>query len=236
MTTTGRSPGGADGEPDSPASVAKDVAEDVAESTALDWAARFGFAVTGIVHILIGGIALGIPFGGSGEADPSGAIAVLADQPYGPLLLWACAAGGAGLSVWQLGEATISARHLPARKRAAKGVSSGWLFITYGALAVSIAHFALGQRSTSRQSTRDFTVTIIGWPLGPALLIGVGLLVIGIGVYFVIKGGSKKFKSELHVADSRGGKLVTGLGVVGHVAKGIALILAGLLVVVATWQ
>jgi hypothetical protein len=56
----------------------------------------------------------------------------------------------------------------------------------------------------------------------------------GIGVYFIVKGFGKKFKEELqHFEGTRRGKLISVLGVTGHVAKGLALILTGLLVVIA---
>ena len=65
-------------------------------------------------------------------------------------------------------------------------------------------------------------------------LIGLGLTIIGIGVYFIVKGAGKKFKEELrHFEGMRRGRLISGLGVAGHIAKGVALILTGLLFVIA---
>ncbi|HEV7167716.1 MAG TPA: DUF1206 domain-containing protein [Micrococcaceae bacterium] len=217
-----------------PGESATDTVEDVANSAALDLAARFGFAVTGLVHILIGAIALGIAFGGKGEADPSGAVQLLADVPAGSWLLWGGFAGCAALSLWQLGEATVRARHLQPRPRVAKGFSSGWLAVTYGALAFMLARFALGQRSASRRSSRDVTTVILGWPGGVLLLIAVGLAVIGVGVYFVVKAVTRRFQQELHFPHSKRGKALTVLGIVGHLAKGLALMLVGLLVVIAS--
>ena len=58
-------------------------------------------------------------------------------------------------------------------------------------------------------------------PFGVPLLIGLGLTIIGIGVYFIVKGFGKKFKEELHHFEgTRRGTLVSALGVAGHVAKG----------------
>jgi hypothetical protein len=213
---------------------AADTAEGMANSPVLDVAARFGFAVTGLVHILIGAIALGIAFGGKGEADPSGAVQLLADQPAGPWLLWAGAAGCSALSLWQLGEATVRARHLQGLARIAKGFSSGGLVVAYGALAFMLLRFALGERSHSRRSSRDVTAVILGWSGGVLLLVAVGLAVIGVGIYFGVKAVTRRFQQELHFPHSKRGKLLTVLGVVGHLAKGLALVLVGLLVVIAS--
>ncbi len=54
------------------------------------------------------------------------------------------------------------------------------------------------------------------------------------GVYFVVKGLPRGFKEELfHLEGTRRGRFIDSLGVLGHVAKGIALNLAGLLFVIA---
>ncbi|MDQ5861221.1 MAG: DUF1206 domain-containing protein, partial [Actinomycetota bacterium] len=75
---------------------AADAAEDVTNSRALELMARAGFAVSGLLHFLVGAIAIRLAMGGSGNADFSGAVSELASQPAGPFLLWssfvACAA------------------------------------------------------------------------------------------------------------------------------------------------
>ncbi|NKX56248.1 DUF1206 domain-containing protein [Arthrobacter mobilis] len=216
------------------ASRAADAAEELSDTKTLDVLARFGFAVTGLLHILIGAIALVIAFGGDGEADPAGAVELLADSPFGPVLMWAGFAGCAGLSLWQLSEATLRMRRRRRRERAEKAVSSGGLSIGYGSVALMFANFALGRRTDSGESTSDFTAALLGTPFGLPVLIGIGAAVIGIGVYFVVKALRRGFKEELSFGDGKRGKLLTSLGVFGHIAKGIALGLVGLLVIVAS--
>ena len=67
---------------------AADAAEDITNSRALELVARAGFAVSGILHFLVGLVAIRLAMGGEGEADVSGAVEQLAGQPAGPLLLW----------------------------------------------------------------------------------------------------------------------------------------------------
>ena len=67
---------------------AADAAEDITNSRALELVARAGFAVSGILHLLIGVVAIRLAMGGEGKADVSGAVQQLASQPAGPLLLW----------------------------------------------------------------------------------------------------------------------------------------------------
>ena len=84
---------------------AADAAEDVTNSHALELLARAGFAASGILHFLVGAIAIRLAMGGTGNADFSGAVAELASQPAGPFLLWASFAACAALAVWQTSDA-----------------------------------------------------------------------------------------------------------------------------------
>lgn len=213
---------------------AADAAEAASDSPALDVVARSGFAVMALLHVVIGAIAVALVLGAPGQAEPSGAIEQLDANPWGPVVMWAACVACAGLALWQLSEATLRARHLPRGERLGKLVSSGFLAIAYGSVGLSFVGFALGQPGDSGDSTRDFSATVIRSPFGTPVLIGLGLTIMGIGVYFIVKGLGKKFKQELHRFEgTRRGKLVSALGVAGHVAKGLALILTGLLFVVA---
>ncbi|WP_307034533.1 DUF1206 domain-containing protein [Arthrobacter sp. B3I4] len=213
---------------------AADAAEAASNSRVLDVVARWGFAVMALLHVVIGAIAVALVLGASGEAEPTGAIAQLAANPWGPAVMWSGFIGCAGLALWQLSEATLRARHLPRGERLSKLVSSGFLAIAYGSVGLTFANFALGVRSDSGDSTAAFSQDLLNRPLGAPLLIGLGLTVAGIGVYFIVKGLGKKFKEELrHFEGTHRGHLISGLGVAGHIAKGLALILTGLLFVVA---
>lgn len=213
---------------------AADAVEAAFDSAVLDAVARWGFAVMALLHIIIGAIAVALALGAPGEADPSGAITQLAANPWGPGLMWAGFIGCAGLSLWQLSEATLRARHLPRGERLGKLVSSGFLSVAYGSVGLSFAGFAVGQRGDSGDSARDFSIALMQGPFGVPALVALGLLIIGIGVYFIAKGAGKKFKEELHHFEGRRrGRLISALGVSGHISKGFALVLTGLLFVVA---
>ncbi|MDQ0079571.1 DUF1206 domain-containing protein [Arthrobacter oryzae] len=213
---------------------AADAAEAASNTKALDVVARSGFAVMALLHIVIGAIAIALALGQPGQAEPTGAIEQLAANPWGPAVMWACLVGCAGLSLWQLSEATLRARHLPAGERLGKLISSGFLAVAYGSVGLSFAGFAVGLRGDSGDSTKDFSTALVRSPLGVPALIALGLTVIGVGIYFIVKGVRKQFKEELHRFEgTRRGRVISGLGVAGHAAKGVALTLVGLLFVVA---
>ncbi|MFF1881434.1 DUF1206 domain-containing protein [Pseudarthrobacter sp. NPDC058196] len=219
---------------DSTLSQAADAVEDASNHKALDVLARTGFAVMALLHVIVGAIVIAIAFGHQGDAEPSGAIARLADNPFGTIVMWACVVACLALALWQASEATLRARSLPRKERLAKLVSSGFLAIAYGSVGLSFAGFAVGQPSDSGDNTRDFSAGVMAHPAGPWILVALGLTVLGIGIYFIAKGLRRGFKEELfHFEGTRRGRLVDSLGVTGHVAKGIALVLTGLLFVMA---
>jgi len=52
-------------------------------------AARAGYAVSGVLHILIGVLAFRVAFGNGGEqADQSGALSTISSTPFGAVVLW----------------------------------------------------------------------------------------------------------------------------------------------------
>lgn len=219
---------------DSTISQAADAVEQASNHPALDVLARAGFAVMALLHVIIGAIAIAVAFGQPGEAEPTGAIEQLAANPWGPAVMWSCVLACFGLGLWQASEATLRARPLPRKERLSKLISSGFLAIAYTSVGLSFAGFAVGMGGDSSESTRDFSASLMATPVGLWTLVALGLTIIGIGMYFVVKGVRRGFKEELfHFDGTRRGRLIDSLGVAGHIAKGIALFLTGLLFVIA---
>lgn len=219
---------------DSTIRAAADAVEEASDTRALDVVARSGFAVMALLHMIVGAIAITLAFGQPGQAEATGAIEQLAANPWGPAALWGCVVACNGLALWQLSEATLRARPLPRAERLGKLLSSGFLAVAYGSVGLSFAGFAVGLRGDSGDSTRDFSTALLTTPFGLPVLVALGLTIMGVGVYFVVKGLRRGFKDELFRFDgTRRGKLIDSLGVTGHVAKGIALDLVGLLFIIA---
>jgi hypothetical protein len=199
---------------------------------ALGAAARVGYATSGLLHLLIGWIALQVAFGGgdSGKnADQSGALASLAGNGLGRTLLWVGVVGFLGLALWQVLDAV--AGHPGNDKDAwggrAKGIGKA---LVYLALAWSAFQFARGSSSNSRNQTVDFTASLLEKPGGRALVVAIGVAVIIVGGYHVYKGWTKKFLEDL---SDHPGSFVTRAGQVGYLAKGVALVIVGFLFVAA---
>ncbi|OBK72405.1 DUF1206 domain-containing protein [Mycobacterium sp. 1274761.0] len=215
------------------------VVDRATDSKAFEYAARGGFAASGVLHLLVAFIVLRLAFGTSGNADQSGALATLAKQPGGAVMLWVSAVGLLALGLWRVSEAVVGSK--PGEKSGQQaGDSAAWkrvkslgLAIVNFAIAVSAARFAMGSGQSSGQQNAGMSAQLMqsGW--GKALLIAVGLGLAVVGGYHIYKGAAKKFLKDLRVS---GGTAITAVGVTGYVAKGLVLAGAGLLVMIATLQ
>jgi hypothetical protein len=109
--------------------------------------------------------------------------------------------------------------------------------IVFVAFAVAFASFALGAGEDNRESTRDLTLAMMQAPGGVVLLLAVGAAVSVVGGAYVIRGLRRSFAKYLRLPASDPARLAVNLlGVIGYVAKGIALLLVGLLIIIATLQ
>ena len=214
---------------------AADVAEDVTNSKPLEIAARAGFAVSGLLHFLIGLVAIRLAMGGQGQADVSGAVEELAKQPAGPLLLWTSFAACVALAIWQTSDAIFDFEHLPTKKKVGKKLKAALQAVVYAAFALTLASVATGAGSDNRESTSDMTVNLMKAPGGVALLVVIGAAVAVTGIVYAIRGFKKSFIKYLRMpSQPQARTAVTVIGMVGYVAKGFALLLVGLLIVIAT--
>ena len=193
-------------------------------------AARAGYAVAGLLHVIIGilAISVGVHARG-GQADQTGALRSVAQAPGGILLLVLMIVALLALGVWQILR-SITAEQRDEKQKwrsrfSAWGQAIGYLFL--GGIAISVA---LGGGSSSGGTT--LTAQLLAAPGGVVLIVAVGLGVVGGGVWFAFKGVTKKFLDDLR-PEGRLRGVVETLGVVGHVAKGFALAVLGVLIVVA---
>jgi Domain of Unknown Function (DUF1206) len=205
-------------------------AEQVGDSASLEVLARVGLIAYGVVHVVIGWLALQIAWGAASKsADSSGALRTLADQPFGKILLCLVAVGLVALALWQASAAIWGYRNRDGPKRVRKQVTSGAKAVIYAALGVSAASVALGWGSASSQSQQQTTSGVLAWPAGQVIVVATGLIIIGVGVAGVVKGVKKSFVEEIDTSSmspvAREG--VARLGQVGYIAKGVALGVVG---------
>ncbi|WP_323960149.1 DUF1206 domain-containing protein [Arthrobacter sp. JZ12] len=212
-----------------------DGAEEAAESKPFIIAARVGYVAAGLLHILIGIIAVRVAAGGSGSADQDGAIASLAGTPGGGILLWVCSIGCFALALFLLSEALFEGRHRDRKEQLKQRLKNAGKAVVYAAIGVTFTRYALGSASDSSSSAQSTSAALMTNPAGTALLLAIGGGIVAVGGYFIYSGVTQRFEEHLAGEPSGSvGQAITTLGTVGYIAKGIALGVLGILVVIAT--
>ena len=208
---------------------AEEIGRRAQNSDWLDWSIRAGLVAYGIVHLLIGWLALQLAFGDRSEnASNTGAMQELARQPYGEVLVWAIAIGMFLLVIWRILEALFG--HLEkeegGERLRARAVSAGKAVI-YAAVGIAALNVVIGSKSSKGGSS--WTKTVMGWPAGQWIIAAVGLAVIAYGANHVFRGFTEKYAKHLDAEGKSGhsGKAYLLFGKIGYIGKGVAIAIVG---------
>ena len=195
--------------------------------------ARLGFAAIGVVYLLMGMLTLLAATGQrqGARADKEEAVQRLQDLPGGEVFLGLVAFGLLGYIVWRFVQAI---RDTEGKGSGAKGLSMRLFYIIsglfYSGLALYAARLALNGRAEKGGNTsQSLTAKVLGWPGGEWLIIVVGLVTIGIGLFQVYRAFSGRFKSDVDASSlsPTQRQLVHRAAQVGMTARGIVVALIG---------
>lgn len=207
-----------------------------ARGSVTEGAARAGLTARGVIHLLVGVLALRIAFGdGTRQADRSGALAALGEEPFGAVLLWALGIGLSGMAVWQLSEAVWGATG-PDGRKLRKRLASLVRCAFYACVAWSVLCFAAGSGGGSRSSdaqSRDLTARAMDVPAGRWLVGAAGIGIVVAGVWIGVQALRRHYHEELKpgALSPRTRRLVDVTGVGGGVARALVFAVAGVFVV-----
>jgi hypothetical protein len=197
--------------------------------------ARFGLAARAFVYLVIGWLAVQIALGHhTQQANQRGALAEVAQNTVGLVLLWLIAFGFGAYALWRLSEAAFGTA--AEGSKAGPRIQSGVRGLVYAGLCVSAFSFIAGT-SHSSQSKQQATLTarVMRHDLGRWLVGLVGAVVVIVAIVLIVEGVTRKFETELRMGDMSPAqrRVVSVLGAVGTVARGVVFGVAGGLVVSA---
>jgi hypothetical protein len=210
------------------------IGAEVDRSDWLDRAVRVGLVAYGVVYLLVAWVAVQLVLGqGNGRPSTQGALAELASEPLGHVLLWAVSVGLFLLVVWRLVEAVAGHLDKDGGERVLASLGSLGRAVVYGALGVNGVRIATGGSSPSSSSReqKTFTARVLDLPAGQWIVALVGLAILAYGAWLVWRGVTDRFLEQLD-GDGRSGEAGAAyrwLGRVGHVAKGISFGIVGVL-------
>lgn len=209
-------------------------AEEVVRHPYVKKLARFGFYTKGVLYIVIGGLAILLVAGlrGGKIADPAGALAVIAQKPYGKILLIIFIIGAIGHGLWNIlrGAADVD------------DAGTNWIGIIKRIIHIGIGIFyvglALSAWSTllsenisdaNGQLPKTITTVLFAIPLGAVLVFIIGLSVIGVGFHECYAGISGKFQEHYRSWEIKGWHqaLITILGALSFTARAVIFLLMG---------
>ena len=175
----------------------------MAQNSFFERFARAGFVVSGIVHLIIGYIAIRLAVGGAaGTADQSGAMTELAAKPGGIAALWVGVVAFAIMGLWRLAEAALGSSSAPdadsTKSEVINRLKAFALAVVYFSLAFSALGFARGSGRSSSGQSAGITAGLMQTTPGTIALVTCALVIIAVGGYHIYKGVAQKFLDRPH--------------------------------------
>ncbi len=225
--------------------VANRTARNAASSRWMTVFARLGYAAKGIVYLIIGWLAVQLAIGAGGKTtDQRGALQTIYEQPYGKFLLALVVIGLLGFAIWCILQAWFDTEGKGSDIKGIIGrIGYALTGVTYAILAFGAFQLiaGMGTSSTTKSttsSTQDLTAQLLKHSWGVAVVVILGLIVIGVACYMFAKAYTAKFQRRLlltglSVQLRRG---VIFLGRFGYAALGVVFSIIGIFLVVAAVQ
>ncbi len=201
----------------------------------LQFAARIGYAACGTIYIAIGAIAAAVALG---LADRPGghyqAMLLIERQPLGKIALVALSFGLLGYAALNLAGAV---RDPEGRGRSFGGILIRGADALTGALYVALSVVAVRLAAAPSQQGGRVVETWAGGILllygGESILGGIGLALIGAGIFLIHRAKSEPFEDTLdrRALSRRAHRLIAASARLGTLVRGAVLMTSGLLVI-----
>jgi hypothetical protein len=203
------------------------------------WLARAGLVAKGVSFGIVGALAIKLALGDGGRATSrEGALHALAGETFGAVVLTLLAVGFAAYALWRFVEAWAAPGD--DAKKWAKRLGSVGRGLIYAALAYSAAKLVAGAGGSSSQNerARETAATLLSWPAGTWLVAAAGAVVIGVGLWNLYRGLSRKFEDRWRTGEmgSTARRWGGRAGAAGHVARGVVFGLIGVFVIKAALE
>jgi uncharacterized protein DUF1206 len=206
---------------------------------ALEWLARAGFFVKGVLYVVIGALALQVAARAGGRVTGTrGAFTAVLGQPFGRTLLLVAAIALLGYAAWRVLQGLFDPDRLGHDWR---GLAIRTSFVARGVVHAALARQAFrlygGLSGPSGTSEREVAAEAFQWPLGDWLVVLAGLGLIGFAVQQVYAAITCRLERNLDVDAMRreAGQWAVALSRFGVAARAVVFALLGWAIVVAGW-
>lgn len=187
---------------------------------------RFGYAARGIVYIVVGVLAVLAAWHGGEAEGTTGALQSLKDEPWGQPALWIIALGLFAYALWRLIDAWMDLEDYGTGfKGAIARTGQVVTGLIHAALGVATIRMALGDSSGSGDGTESIASKILAMESGAVIMMTIGIVTIGAGIYYGYKGLAEKYKE--HIRGTATTEKLDPAIKAGLVAHGIVIALVG---------
>ncbi|MGI9001408.1 MAG: DUF1206 domain-containing protein [Pseudonocardia sp.] len=205
-----------------------------APGSTVDVLGRIGLVGYGVVHLIVAWLALQVVFGMPGaspDADADGAVATIARTSGGLFALGLVALGLAAFACWQLTAAATGFRWVEGAERVRKRIGAVAKAIAMSGLAAVVVDYLAEMGTQGATTARGVAGDVLALPAGRVLLglaAGAILVIAGAMTY---TGVRRTFLGDLDLRafgpTARGA--IELVGIVGHLARALALGVVGVL-------
>lgn len=208
----------------------------------IDRIARAGYTAKGLVYGTVG-LSAGFRAAGMGGSTDGagGALETIGEKPFGRIVLLATAAGLACYVLWRFVQAIFD----PAEKGSdfkgvLRRVGCAISGLTYAGLAWTALRIAMAGFSDDAENDAKevWTARIFTLPMGRWIVAGIGVTVVGVGLYHFYRVWTASFMKH-YAADEMSGderRWARRIGRYGLAARGVTFCIIGWLLVLAGWS
>ena len=184
---------------------------------------RIGFAARGLLYLVIAYLIIRT---GRTE-DVSGALSYLGEGG-GRLLLIVMAAGLIGYGLWRLADAAFNIEHHEnSKKGTAQRIGAGASGVVHLLLAWQAIRIIRGAaQSSGGNGAQEGAQTALGLPGGTLMLMIAGLVLLGVGVFQLVKAAKSSFCETLDPSVAHE-PWVKWAGRLGYSARGVVFLITG---------
>ncbi|MDW4499872.1 DUF1206 domain-containing protein [Sulfitobacter sp. D35] len=196
---------------------------------------RTGYGARGVTYIILGVLAFLAAWTGGDAEGTREALAKLRDMPFGLIGLWLIALGFFCYAIWRL---ICAFYDLEDHGTDAKGLiaRTGQTVtgLIHAGLGISVVRLATGSSSESAGDgggAQSATSWVLSMPFGKWIVIAVGLITIGAGIYYGWKGIAEKYKEHLRCTSLT--ERLDPVVKAGLIAHGVVIALIGTFLIYA---
>lgn len=202
---------------------------------------RFGFYTKGVLYLMIGVLAILLVVGlqGGKIADPTGAIATIAQKPYGKVVLILFIVGAIGHGLWNIlrGAADVddAGKDFIGIVKRIFSIGIGLFYIGLALTALSL-FLSANASDANGQLPKTIVTVLLAIPIvGVILVFLIGLGLVGAGFHECYSGISGKYQENYRSWEIKGWHrtFITILGVLSFTARAVIFGLMGYFFILA---